>query len=109
MAIYPASEVLYERTSPPSLATGFTVEPDPSLPSITPSPPNLVHQDSSITSTDPIITFLHLFCQFLMQPFPVQHCYLPNYLQQQAELIWMPSFPNSNNASMQCPQIQVQR
>ena len=29
MAIYPASEVLYEGTAPQSLATGFTVEQDP--------------------------------------------------------------------------------
>ena len=31
VAIYPASEVLYEGTAPLSLATGFAVEPDPSL------------------------------------------------------------------------------
>ena len=36
MAIYPASE---EGATPPSLATGFSVEPDHSLPSIIPSPP----------------------------------------------------------------------
>ena len=36
----------------------------------------------------------------IFQPFPTQHCYLPNYLQQQAKSIWMPSFPLSSNTLM---------
>ena len=53
MAIYPASEVLFEEAAPPSLATGFTVEPDPSLSPITPSPPK-PRSPRAPTSTSPI-------------------------------------------------------
>ena len=54
VAIYPASEVLSEGAAPPSLATGLTVEPDPSLPSIKPSPLKPRSHRKPITSTSPV-------------------------------------------------------
>ena len=77
------------------------MEPDPSLPSITPSPPKPCLPRAHHQHRSNQIAQLRLRPNFspsissVSQPFPVQHCYLPNYLQQQAELIWMPS---SNNA-----------
>ena len=87
MAIYPASEVLNEGVAFPSSATGFTVEPDPSLPSITPSPPkphsprahyHHQHQSNQLASSLEIMsfTFIPLSLPFF-QPFPAPHCYLP--------------------------------
>ena len=87
MAIYPASEVLHEGAAPPSLATRFTVEPDPILPSITPSPPKPLsprvhhqHRSNQLAHWRPHPNFSPSISS-TFQPFPAQHCYLPNYLQ----------------------------